>query len=124
MAADPIWEFDRRVAEVRADDGATGYLYVELDDSPRGDGLREVSVDMTLVPANGGPRRAGDYWWFSDRADPDPGDAREELRTGLVDWYGRTLRVQRWLSGPESDLIVGWFPGRLRPPSYGVGGDR
>ncbi|NJP35752.1 hypothetical protein [Micromonospora thermarum] len=57
VVVDPIWEFDRRVAEVRADDGTEGYLSVRLDDTPWSDGSRETAVDRSVVLARPGLTR-------------------------------------------------------------------
>ncbi|MGY0234098.1 hypothetical protein [Longispora urticae] len=92
--------FGGRIATVVSGDGAAGYLLVHVEVLPWSDGTTTTGVDLLLMLDDGNGN-----WSFSDRADPDDTDALEELNTGTVDWYGRTLTVTRWLEGSEADEI-------------------
>ncbi|MFU8870590.1 hypothetical protein [Micromonospora sp. SL4-19] len=101
---DRIRRFDGRIADVRSDRQATGYLYVRVDEVTRGDGRRELSVDLSTVLADAAePGR----WRLGGRADVDPDAVREELRTGVVRWFGEHLHVVRWLDATEAETVAG-----------------
>lgn len=97
MVVRRLEDFDGRVASVRSGGGFDGYLRVRLV-RWRDSEIPGVDLDLVLNTDVG--------WQFSDRADPDPSDATDELNAGNVHWYGDHLIVQGWLSSAEADLIV------------------
>lgn len=103
QVVDPIRQYDRGVPEVRTDNGGRGYLYVKLDDSAWSDGRRDIGVDLSVVLQ---AASTASNWNFSDRSDPDPDDARSELVSGVIEWYGEVLRVHRWLDEEEARSVV------------------
>lgn len=99
MVVSELGWFDRRIAEVVTDDGTVGYLRVKLQRSVWSNGKSDVGVDLSVVLQH------VDGWTFSDRADPEPDDAQEELQSGTIEWFGRQLRIARWLGDAEAALI-------------------
>jgi hypothetical protein len=96
----------RKVAEVYTADDRRGYLLIIPDGARSTDGRSSLIVDLQLVlqsPFN------GDRWEFSDRADPEPEYALQEMRDGVFEWYGNRLYVRRWLDGEERRQIVDRF---------------
>ncbi|WP_018353077.1 hypothetical protein [Longispora albida] len=95
-----LGRFNDKIAFVRTESGEQGFLLVHVQTLSWSDGTATTGVDFSLVLRN----RSG-VWSFSDRADPDDADAPAELASGRVDWYGRVLRVERWLEGAEATAV-------------------
>ncbi|MEU2611106.1 hypothetical protein ABZ570_05870 [Micromonospora sp. NPDC007271] len=104
MTVDPVWNYDGKVAEVRSDRGDRGYLLVRLTDATWSDGKRGTAVDLSVVLKADESDQPS--WRFSDRADPDPDDARTELVDGRIEWFGQVLHVQRWLGAADAQAVV------------------
>ncbi|MFD2768241.1 hypothetical protein [Micromonospora eburnea] len=109
---DSIWRFDGRVAEVRGDRGAVGYLYVAVGGPAGSDGRRAPTVELSVALVDAAEPG---QWRFGDRAYPDADEVREELRTGIVSWFGEHLLVDRWLAGAQAARAIGAHFGQ--PPA-------
>lgn len=75
--------------------GQPGYLLVKLQTEPWSGGKDDIGVDLNVVI------RGDQGWVFSDRADPEPDDALEELRLGVIDWFGEEMSIIRWLDDDD-----------------------
>lgn len=99
MVVDPILSFDRKVAEIRTNKGQDGYLFVKLQLQPWSGGKDDIGVDLNVVIDG------DDGWVFSDRSDLEPDDAREELRSGIIEWFGKQLNIVRWLDNAAAQEV-------------------
>lgn len=97
MVVSRLEDFDGRVARVRSEAGFDGYLWVRL---VRWRDCEVPGVDLDLV------LNTDVGWQFSDRADPDPSDATDELNAKNVQWYGGRLTIEAWLDRGDADLVV------------------
>lgn len=98
MVVRRVEDFDGCVASVRGADGVRGYLRVRIVHWKDANVPPGVDMDLVLKTHMG--------WQFSDRADPDPSDAVDELNSGSIQWYGQELAVQHWLDHADADSIV------------------